>query len=146
MDSDILAENAAECRRLQNLASRLSDADLRRDAGGGWTVAVALAHLAFWDRLYLRVLENWATRGMPQDDPTPDPEILNDALLGEWRCLSPKRAADLAVAAAQTIDAALEALGVPAADAILAHGQEYLLRRGRHRREHLDQIERLIRA
>jgi hypothetical protein len=39
--------NAEVTRRLEVVVGRLSDADLGRDLGGGWTVSVALAHLAF---------------------------------------------------------------------------------------------------
>ena len=141
IDNEVLAENAAQLRRLQSLADGLSDADLQRDAGEGWTVAVAFAHLAFWDRLYLGVLSDWTSLGTPQDDPTSNDAVLNDALLGEWLALPPRSATALAVTAAQSVDAAVERLDDSVVDAILSHGQEHLLKRGRHRREHLDQIQ-----
>ena len=144
IDSEVLAENAAQLRRLQSLADGLSDADLQRDAGAGWTVAVAFAHLAFWDRLYLGVLSDWTSLGTPQDDPTSNDAVVNDALLGEWLALPPRSATARAVAAAQSVDAAVERLDDSAVDAILSHGQEHLLKRGRHRREHLDQIQRAL--
>ena len=144
IDSEVLAENAAQLRQLQSLADGLSDADLQRDAGEGWTVAVAFAHLAFWDRLYLGVLSDWTTLGTPQDDPTSNDAVVNDALLGEWLALPPRNAMALAVTAAQSVDAAVEGLDDSVVDAILSHGQEHLLKRGRHRREHLDQIQRAL--
>ena len=141
IDSEVLAENAAQLRRLQSVADGLSDADLQRDAGAGWTVAVACAHLAFWDRLYLGVLSDWTTLGTPQVDPTSNDPVLNDALLAEWLSLPPRRATELALSAAQSVDAAVERLDASVVEAILTLGQEHLLRRGRHRREHLDQIQ-----
>ena len=144
IDSEVLAENAAQLRRLQSLADGLSDAELQGDAGEGWTVAVAFAHLAFWDRLYLGVLSDWTRLGTPQDDPTSNDAVVNDALLGEWLALPPRSATALAVTAAQSVDAAVERLDDFVVEAILTHGQEHLLKRGRHRREHLDQIQRAL--
>ena len=144
VDSGILTENAAQRQRLVSLASRLSDADLQRDAGGGWTVAVAFAHLAFWDRVYLGVLSDWTTQGTPQLRPDFEDDLLNDALLEEWLSLPPKGATALAVAAAQSIDEAVERLDASVVDAIIAHGQEHLLKRGVHRREHLDPIQQML--
>ena len=141
IDNEVLTENAVQLRRLQSLATRLSDADLQRDA---WTVAVAFAHLAFWDRLCLGVLSAWTTLGTPQDDPTPNDSVLNDALLDEWLSLPPRSAMALAVTAAQSVDAAVERLDDSVVDAILTHGQEHLLKRGRHRREHLNQTQRAL--
>ena len=63
VDDAILTENATQLQRVKSLAGRLSDADLQRDAGGGWTVAVVFAHLAFWDRVYLGVLSDWGKAG-----------------------------------------------------------------------------------
>ena len=64
-DEATLNDNAAVTARLQALVSRLSDADLGRDLGGGWTVAVALSHLAFWDRRIAYMLERWMEDGTP---------------------------------------------------------------------------------
>ncbi len=113
-----------------------------RDLGNGWTVSVALAHLAFWDRLAALTLQRWERGDIPSDEAEPD--LLNDALIEEWRALSPRQAADLAVAAARLVDAAVEALDARTAAAVQARGKEWLLRRGVHRREHLDQIEGIV--
>jgi uncharacterized damage-inducible protein DinB len=43
------ARNTEATRRLRELVATLSDADLAAPLGGGWTVAMALGHLAFWD-------------------------------------------------------------------------------------------------
>ena len=41
-------DNAASQQELRALVARLSEADLRRDVGDGWTVATSLAHAAFY--------------------------------------------------------------------------------------------------
>ena len=144
IDPAMVNENAAERRRLEALAGRLSDADLQRDLGDGWTVAVALAHLAFWDRRAVLVLERWQRDGKLPDDPEAD--LLNDSLLDEWRLLPPRRAAELAVAAAQAVDLTIERLDARVADAVRGRGEDWRLRRAAHRREHLDQIDRALRG
>lgn len=50
MEGSFIAQNSAERERLNALVARLSDEELRRPIGHGWTVSVALAHLAYWDR------------------------------------------------------------------------------------------------
>jgi hypothetical protein len=144
IDPAIFTDNATERRRLEALVARLSDVELGKDLGDGWTPAVALAHLAFWDRRAVLTLERWQRAGTLPDEP--DVEILNDSLLEEWRALPPRRAADLAVAAARAADQTVEGLAAPVADAILARGEEWRLRRAVHRREHVDQIERALRS
>ena len=48
--SDHVARNREQLERLRRLVARLGDDDLRRELPDGWTVADALAHLAFYDR------------------------------------------------------------------------------------------------
>lgn len=142
IDPRVLSDNTTERRRLEACAGPMESAD--RDLGNGWTVTVALAHLAFWDRLATLTLQRWERGDITSDEAEPD--LLNDALIEEWRALSPRQAADLAVAAARRVDAAVEALDARTVAAILARGEEWLIRRDVHRREHLDQIEGVTRG
>ena len=48
MDRGYIERNEASRARLRALLDRLSDEDLGRKVGD-WTVAMSLAHLAFWD-------------------------------------------------------------------------------------------------
>lgn len=137
----LITENAAERERLRTLVSRLSDADLKRSLGGGWMVATALAHVAFWDRRALGVLERWE-RGEAPD--SVNSEHLNEALLPEWLALPPRDAARLAVEAAEAVDRKVAALAAGVIEQILATGESWRLTRAVHRREHLDQIERVL--
>jgi hypothetical protein len=139
--------NAAERARLAKHAQR-SEADLSRDLGGGWNVATALAHTAFWDRFAHERLRHWLSSGtsMPLTQPLVD--ALNDSLLPQWRALSPKAAAHEALAAAEAIDAEIRSLSDEAIEhyrGSLAPGQSPLfLDRTAHRQEHSDQIERAL--
>jgi len=61
MDRGYIERNEASRARLRALLDRLTDEDLRRKVGD-WTVAMSLAHLAFWDRFsHLRWIETVAS-------------------------------------------------------------------------------------
>ncbi|MGD8963285.1 MAG: hypothetical protein PVH43_12255, partial [Desulfobacterales bacterium] len=59
MDRPFVTENAKELERLRSLVERLTDDELIFPIGNGWTIAVALAHLAFWDQRALFLLRQW---------------------------------------------------------------------------------------
>jgi len=144
VDPAIVSENTGLTDRLSALVTRLSDSELSRDLGEGWTVAVALAHAAFWDRRAVRVFERWLRDATPYRDQ--DDDILNTALLDEWRAIAPRRAAELAVEAARSIDETVAGLPDNLVAAVIAQGDDFLLRRSNHRREHVEQIEAAIRG
>jgi hypothetical protein len=137
----ILADNAAQLHRLQTLVARFGTRD--RDLSGGWTVGVALAHLAFWDRRAVHLLDHWREHGVAAND-HPDDDILNTVLLDEWRALPFLKSGELAVEAANAVNFLVEKLDTKTVEAIMSCGDDWLLRRGRHRREHLDQIDRVF--
>ena len=58
MESSHLSRNQAALQRLAELAARLTEEDLARSLGGGWTIKAALAHLAFWDRYASALLDD----------------------------------------------------------------------------------------
>jgi hypothetical protein len=139
-------ESAAERCRLATLVERLGEQQLGRSLGGGWTVAVALAHLAFWDRRALLLLDRWEGGGRPppEESQWSGDDVINDALLAEWQALSPPEAARLAIEAARAVDRGVESLDASTVEEIVAHGESWLVRRALHRCEHLDQIDRAI--
>jgi hypothetical protein len=138
-DQTILDANAAVTARLEGLTSRLSDVDLVRDLGGGWTVAVALAHLAFWDRRVAYVHQRAVQQGQPHVEL--DDDVVNHALEHLLVAIEPRVAARLAVEAARSADAAIAQLPDPMAEQLIADGHAYLLLRSGHRGEHIEQIE-----
>jgi hypothetical protein len=143
LDPAIRDANAAATARIVALAGRLTDEELRTPVGEHWTVAVTLAHLAFWDRRVLDVLDRSEAAGA-----VVDPEIdvvVNDLLLPFWTAMPPRAAADLAIASAEAIDARLER--VPdALVAALLDGHQRWVRRSLHRTEHLDEAEAALAA
>jgi hypothetical protein len=139
VDADINKDNADATRRLEVLTTGLTDEHLVWDLGEGWTVAVALAHAAFWDRRAVVGLRRWQETGQPFDHL--DDEIYNEVLLEEWLALPPRKALEMALAGARAVDASVEALPDHLASELVARDMEWVLRRAGHRREHIDQIE-----
>ncbi len=138
-DGSILDDNAAVTARLEALVASLSDADLERDLGGGWTVSVALGHLAFWDRRVAYVLERWTRDGTSHVEL--DDDVINNALEGLLQGVEPRAAARLAVESAKAADAAIGRTPDSIARQLIAEDHAYLLRRTGHRTEHIEQIE-----
>ena len=138
-DQSILDSNAAVTARLEAMASRLSDADLMRDLGGGWHVSVAFAHLAFWDRRVEYVLTRWAKEGIPHEEL--DDDVINHALEFQLVALEPRTAVRLCIEAAKAADAAIAATPDAIANQLIAEDHAYLLSRSGHRGEHIEQVE-----
>ncbi len=142
-----VADNAAQRERLRALVDRLADEDLRRPVSAGWTVAAGLAHLAFWDRRILVLLDRWDREGVP---PRPldrdDVDWINDAAKALCLALPARAAARLALETAEAVDRRVESLAEPRLAANDAAGRPVNLLRAEHRREHLDEIERALAA
>jgi len=145
MDQQIVADNDATRASLQSLIRTLADHDFARDLGDGWTVSTALAHLAFWDRRGKLLLERWQAGDVaPADMPEWYSDTLNNTLVDEWRAIPPHDAARLAIEAAVAIDAAIAGLEDRVTAEIMARDEAWRLTRSKHRREHIEQIERCL--
>jgi DinB superfamily len=143
MDRGYATENTHERQRLRTLVARLSDDDLTRPLPNGWTVAITLAHLAFWDRQRLALLRRWEREGVK---PAPaDADTINEGVCVRATALPPRTAAQLALDAAEAVDQALEQLSAEMVTQIEVGGQASILRRAVHRRGHLDRIEQALR-
>ena len=144
MERGYATENTHERQRLQALVARVSDDDLTRQLPNGWTVAITLAHLAFWDRHRLALVQRWEREGVT---PAPaDADTINEAVRILAMALPPRTAAQLALDAAEAIDQTLEQLSAEMVTQIEVGGQASILRRAVHRRGHLDRIEHTLRA
>ena len=142
MNRPYVVENAQERERLRSLAGRLTDEELSLPLGNGWTVAVAFAHLAFWDQHYLTLTRKWRKNGVALSPI--DIDVTNDSLLSLWLALPPRIAADLAVSSAEAIDRELEEASSDLIAAIESLGDKFRLYRSIHRKLHVDQIVELL--
>jgi hypothetical protein len=132
-------ENADERERLKALIAKLSDEELSRPLGDGWTAATLFAHLAFWDQRQRRLIEKWKRTGVGQSPV--DVDIINEAVRELCSAIQPRAAARLALDAAEALDRELELLEPEFIKEIEALENERIFRRSLHRREHLDPIE-----
>jgi hypothetical protein len=134
---DTIERNASTLERLRALVASLSDADFERPLGGGWVVATAFAHLAFWDRRQSHALQNFVEHGtVLEEDETVNPSI--DPLLA---AIPPRRAAELALGAAELVDETVAGLDAAVRSALEGGEGAYLARRWMHREEHIAQVE-----
>jgi len=139
--SDHVARNKEQLERLRRLTARLGDDDLKRELAHGWTVADALAHLAFYDRRAQILLERFAREGVfasPYDY-----ETINAALLHLTRRIPPREIISEVLAAAEAADHAAAATPATLVGEIRRLNQ-VKLERAEHRRSHLDDIESLL--
>ena len=142
MDRPFVAENAQESERLRSLVGRLTDEELSLPLGNGWTVAVAFAHLAFWDQRSIILIRKWKKSGIALSPI--DIDVINDSLLSLWLALQPRIAANLAVSSAEAIDRELEEASSDLIAEIEGLGEKNRLYRSIHRKLHLDHIEELL--
>lgn len=146
MERAFIQENARERARLRALVSRLSDADLSLPLGDGWTIAAALAHLAFWDQRSLVLTRKWKPTTPVRIEDRDMEDATNDALLPLSLALAPRAAADLAIASAEAIDRELEEAPAEFISAMENAGVRWRLYRSVHRETHLGQIEAVLRS
>jgi uncharacterized damage-inducible protein DinB len=139
-------QNAQSRRRLGTLVRGLSDEDLARSTDYGWTVAALLAHLAFWDHRMSAILRRWQEEGF---DPSPiDMMAVNDSLRVICHALAPRTAVELAISAAEKIDAELDTLTPDLVRQMEEHAAasetQFRMNRSLHRDGHLNDIEALL--
>ena len=138
LDRSFVELNRASSARLHSLATRLSQKELMRSVGKEWTVAVTLAHLAFWD---LRVM--WIMEATERDGKLCAPEIdisVNDIIQVLLAAIPPRLAANIAFQTAEALDAMLERFPMNRLEQIHARNERWVVR-ALHRNHHLDAIE-----
>lgn len=135
LDSAFIDRNRASTERIREFA-RLPDAQMRTRVGEHWTVSIVLAHLAFWDRRVLYVLDRTEQEGKLV---IPDVGIeVNDLSLPLWAAVPAAEAARLAVETAETLDRRLELYPPHLLEEIYAYNKRWV-DRSLHRDAHLDE-------
>ncbi|MXY88834.1 MAG: hypothetical protein F4Y92_08245 [Dehalococcoidia bacterium] len=136
-----LQRNDAATSRLSALVERLQMADLERSLGGGWTVAFALAHLAFWDARQHVALQGYDRgEGFPPED-----KAVNDTLEAVAPLLRGEAAGQEAVRAAMLVDATVAGLSEAQRMSLAEEGVGFAVQRWQHREDHIAQIEAVLR-
>lgn len=126
------------------LVAGLTQQQLRADLGEGWSVLSHLAHVGFWDRWQG---ERW--RSMLAGSWTADAssvldaeDLANDALSPYWAAIETADVPALALEAAVVVDQLIAQAPDSMVTQLHASPNQFLLHRGRHRREHLGWIRR----
>jgi hypothetical protein len=145
MDKPWIAKNKEWREKLQKFVSKVTDKELQLVIyKEGWTIAVMLGHLAFWDERRRVMLKIWKQKGVA-NSPS-DENVINDALIPLLLAIPPRKAADLCVTTAEALDKEIEGLSPEMITAIEALKKPYTLNRGIHRKAHLDEIEAFLKA
>jgi hypothetical protein len=144
MNRDFVQDNAHSMARLKALVARLTPEQLALPLDDGWTVSAALAHMAFWDRRMLLLIERFQRDGIT-DSPY-DPHVMNDAMKPMLLAIPSRDAARMCIEAAEQVDAAVAALSDEFIQAVKEHGTPFNPHRSEHRGYHLDDIERALAA
>lgn len=144
MTDNYRSENDAERARLFALLDRLDEASLERTLPNGWTIATALAHLAFWDNYAVALHGDWKRKGFHK--PAEETDIVNAAVESMSQAIPPAALLAWVRTSATASDQAAAEVSPELAAAIKTGGKVNFLRRSVHRRHHLDQIEALLGA
>jgi Mycothiol maleylpyruvate isomerase N-terminal domain len=148
VDRTYVDGNDRERRRLRDLIGRLDEQQLAQPMDAGWTVASVLAHMAFWDWRIVTTLAAWRADGSGPRPTYHDDAVdwINDSAKPIFLALSPGAATGVAIDAAEAADRAVAEMS----DELLARNEELGLLvnpdRADHRREHLDELERMFPA
>src|SRR5512141_1613643 len=106
LDPSYKEQNRASRERIHALANRLTDEEMQTKVGEHWTVGIVFAHLAFWERRVMYVLDMTEKNGklfIPEID-----IFVNDLSLPFWAALPPREAVRIALETVETLDKRLE--------------------------------------
>jgi len=143
MDRSFIELNRASTERIRALAGRLSDEEMQHPVGEHWTVVIALAHLAWWDRREMYVLDMTERDGklfIPEID-----IFVNDLSLPLWAAIPPREAARIAIDTSETLDKRLEDYSPELLEEIYNYNKRWVVR-ALHRGEHLDDVDTALKS
>ena len=138
MDRSFIEVNRASKERMRALAEGLSDEEMLTKVGKHWTVGIVYAHIAWWDRRVMYVLDMTEKEGrlfIPEID-----IVVNDLSLPLWGAVPPREAVRIALETAETLDKRLEEYSPALLEEIYNFNKRWVIR-ALHRNEHLDEAD-----
>jgi len=138
LDLTYKEQNRASTERIRALVARLSDEEMQTKVGEHWTVSIALAHLAWWDRRVMYVLDMTECDGklfIPEID-----IFVNDLSLPLWAVIPARDAARICIETSETLDKRLEEYSPELLEEIYNYNKRWVVR-ALHRNEHLDEVD-----
>ena len=143
LDKSFIELNRASTERIRALAGRLTDDEMQTRVGEHWTVAIVFAHLAWWDRRVMYVLDMTERDGKLF---TPEIDIfVNDLSLPLWAAIPPRAAARIAIETSETLDKRLEEYSPQLLEEIYNYNKRWVIR-ALHRGEHLDEADAALKS
>ena len=148
MEKPWIAKNKEWREKLQKFVSKVTDKELNLVIyKEGWTIAVMLGHLAFWDERRIELLKLWQRNDFTASGiEGTNMHIINNALVPLFLSASPRKLAELAVDTAQRVDKIIEELTDDVVKKIKALKEPTALDRGHHRQMLLDEIEAFLKT
>lgn len=143
MDRSFIELNRSSRERMLALAGRLTNEEMLTKVGEHWTVAIVYAHIAWWDRRVMYVLDMTERDGklfIPEID-----IFVNDLSLPLWAAVPPREAVRIAMENAEAVDKRLEEYPQVLLEEILNYNKRWVIR-ALHRNEHLDEADAALDA
>ena len=143
LDLTYKERNRASTERIRTLVGRLTDDEMQTKVGEHWTVSIALAHLAWWDRRVMYVLDMTKRDGklfVPEID-----IFVNDLSLPLWAVIPPRAAASICIETPEMLDKQLEEYSPDLLEEIFNYNKRWVIR-ALHRNEHLDEVDGALNA
>lgn len=143
IDRSFIELNRASTERIRALAARLTDEEMQTKVGEHWTVGIVFAHLAWWDRRVMYVLDMTEKDGrlfIPEID-----IFVNDLSLPLWAAIPPRAAARIAIETSETLDKRLEEYSPGMLEEIYNYNKRWVIR-ALHRGEHLDEADAALKT
>jgi hypothetical protein len=143
IEHDYATLNRASTEHIRSLAGALNDAQMQTRVGEHWTVAIVLAHLAWWDRRVMYVLDMTEKDGklfVPEID-----IFVNDLSLPLWAAIPPQAARQIALETFEILDARIEAFPRNLLEEIYAYNPRWVVR-AMHREQHWSEAEAALQA
>jgi hypothetical protein len=138
LDKSFLELNNKSRERMQTLAERLSDDEMQSKVGEHWTIAIVYAHIAWWDRRVIYVLDMTDKNGkifIPEID-----IFVNNLSLPLWAAVPPREAVRIAMENAEAVDKRLEEYPENLLEELFNFNKRWVIR-ALHRNDHLDEAD-----
>ena len=143
LDPSFVELNRASRERMRSLAESLSDEQMLTKVGEHWTVSIVYAHIAFWERRVMYVLDMTEKEGklfIPQID-----IFVNDLSLPLWAVVPAREAVRIAMENAEAVDKRLEEYPPAFLDELFNYSKRWVIR-ALHRNEHLDEADAALKS
>src|SRR5437588_5077604 len=131
--------NREGLERLRRLTS-LTDDELAKDTGNGWSVTTVLGHLAFFDRMLLLRWDTYEQDGVFAEMTPNHFDMINGAGAADWSELGSRAAVERCIEAAERAVARIDALPEKAVNVAMETNRVALLERMLHWYPHLNQV------